>query len=289
MWPGLRCGDVAVADAFHDRVVMGPDGARYWYAGAGGRVPRPFHLRWLLPFVCRNDERRWWLVWAAGWVTAAVGMFGWVTAAGGGWRVGVAAVVLLLGLPGFLGPGVTIPVGVDVPATGVGLCAVALLEAGQPVAGLVVLVVAASIRETVPVFAALWVWSWVPLLGLLVPLLVHVLVRQGRDPLGERFQHIADHPVKAGLMFHRGRWRDGWLLVAPWGVCLLGLGAPSWQMVVVLVVAYGQLLIATDTVRLYSHAAGPVLAFAAADIIPTQWLLLACVVHVVWFRQPERV
>jgi hypothetical protein len=47
--------------------------------------------------------------------------------------------------------------------------------------------------------------------------------------------------------------------------------------------------VATDTVRLYQHAAGPALAVAAVHTIPTAWLPLACVMHVAWWRTPERI
>jgi hypothetical protein len=60
-------------------------------------------------------------------------------------------------------------------------------------------------------------------------------------------------------------------------------------MVAVLALAYAQLLIATDSVRLYQHAAGPVLAVAAAQVVPVAWLPLAVVVHVVWWQTPERI
>jgi hypothetical protein len=40
-------------------------------------------------------------------------------------------------------------------------------------------------------------------------------------------------------------------------------------------------------VRLLHVAAGPAMAFAAVQVIPEQWLLLAVVLHVMWWRQPE--
>ena len=78
-------------------------------------------------------------------------------------------------------------------------------------------------------------------------------------------------------------------MVAPWGVCLAGLVGSDWRLWLVLAVAYAQLLIATDSVRLYQHAAGPVLAVAAAQVVPVAWLPLAVVVHVVWWQTPERI
>jgi len=219
-------------------------------------------------------------------------MFAWRMIEGDGWQISIAATVLLAALPGILGPAAVIPVGVDLPATAGTLLAVMVMSSGHPahiVAGCVVLAWVACVRETAPVWAAVWLWSPWPLIVLVVPVIRHVTTRTGPDPLGPKFDEIAAHPVRSALAAHRGRWRDGWVMVAPWGVCLAGLYRPSLWVVVAVVVAYGQLLVATDTVRLVQHAAGPVLAVAAARTVPVEWLVLAVVVHVVWFVTPERV
>ena len=199
---------------------IGPDARRYLAAASGTPVPRPFHLRWLLPYCCGSSLRAWWWVWAISWPVAAAGMFAWI-APQHGWQIAAAATALLLSLPGILGPSVVIPVGVDLPATAVTLVSVALIATDNPwhiTAGVLLLVLAATIRETAPVWAALWVWSPWPLLALIAPLIAHLVRKQGPDPLGERFQLIADHPVRSALEHHHGRWRDAWLLVAPWCV-----------------------------------------------------------------------
>ncbi len=270
----------------------GPDAHRYWRAAAGELVPRPFHLRWLLPRLCRHNPDAWWAAWFTGWGLMAVGMLGWRFAVGDGWAVALGSAGLLLALPGILGPKATIPIGVDIPATGVTLVGVAVFALGHPVqqaVGVVLIGVAAAIRESSPIWAALWLWNPAPLIALAVPVVAHKALKQGPDPLGPRFQEIADHPVRTALEHHRGRWRDAWLMVAPWGACLAALYAPDWRLVVVLVAAYALLLVATDTVRLVQHAAGPVMAVGAAQVIPVEWLLLAVVAHVVWWRVPERV
>lgn len=266
--------------------MIGPDAARYLHMGRGGDVPRPFHLRWLLPKVCRSDIRRWWAAWVAAWAIAAGSMF--ALCVSHGWQVATAATVLLLGLPGILGPSAVIPVGVDLPATAMTLAAVAVGSHCWPVAVLL-LVVAASIKETAPVFAALWVWAWWPLPVLLLPLFVHLTTTAGPDPLGAKFQAIADHPIRSAVAARSGRWRDGWLMVAPWGVCLLALGRPSWPLAAVLAAAYLQLVVATDTVRLVHHAAGPVLALGAATVTPTHLLPALAVAGIIWWRTPERI
>jgi hypothetical protein len=272
---------------------VGPDAARYLLAGMGEPVSRPFHLRWLLPKVCGQEPGRWWTVWGLSWVVAATGMFWWRFAAGDDWRVSGAATVLLLALPGILGPPVSIPIQVDLPATALMLVGMALFTVGTPaatVAGVVVMLVAASIRETAPIWAALTLWSAWPLVALAAPLIAAAFIRSSKtDPLGGEFQYVADHPVRSALAAHADRWRDGWLMVAPWGVCLAGLVGADWRLILILAVAYAQLLVATDTVRLLHHAAGPAMAAAAAQFVPVEWLLLAVAVHVVWWRKPERI
>ena len=271
---------------------IGPDAARYLAAADGVPVPRPFHLRVLLPWLLGSDVRAWWVAWVVSWPILIGSMVWWRLAAGDPWQVALAAAALLAGLPGILGPSVVIPVGVDRPATALSLVGVAMLELGSPlqqVGGVAAIALAAGIRETAPAYAAIWAWSLLPLVVLVVPLVLALVRSAGPDPLGPRFQQIADHPIRTSLAAHRGRWRDGWLMVAPWGVCLAALIRPDVQVVVALAVAYGVVLVATDTVRLVQHAAGPVMAVAAAHVVPVEWLLLAVVVHAVWWRTPERI
>lgn len=273
----------------------GPDAYRYWCAARGVWVPRPFHLRWLLPRVCGVHLMRWWSVWLLAWPALAGATFWWQHNAGvSPWRA-LTVAVLLLGLPGILGPGVVIPVGVDLPATALAVLSAAMaVNGGWWLAGSVaVSLLAASIKETGPVVACLAGWSLWPLVGLVAVVVRAVYIRRTRgpvsDPCGPRFDEIAAHPFRSALAAHRGRWRDARLMVAPWGVCLVALYRPGWPVVIALLVAYGQLLVATDTVRLYSHLAGPVMAAAAVHNLPTEWLLVAAVAHIAWWRVPERI
>lgn len=269
-------------------MLLGPDATRYWIAGNNGVVGRPFHLRWLLPRLCRTDMRRWWWVWGVSW-PVLFGSTVWWVSAGHGWWPAVAAAGLLVGLPGVLGPNVSIPIQVDVPSMAVTMFGCAVAVNVSMWAGVCVIAVAAMMSEKAPIVGSLWLWSLWPLVAVFPVIVAAVVVRSGADPLGEKFQRIAEHPIRSAFEAHAGRWRDGWLLVAPWGVTLAALYQPDWRLIVVLVVAYMQLLVATDTVRLVQTVAGPPMAVAAATIIPVEWLLLAVVVHVVWWRAPERI
>jgi hypothetical protein len=177
-----------------------------------------------------------------------------------GWERAAAAAVLLLALPGVWGPQVVRPVGVDLPAMAVAIMAVACFEHGLwPVAVLLILV-AASIKETAPVFAAVWAWHPIMLIGLIVPAVVWFVRKPQIDQVTAQplLRRVYEHPVITAMEAHRGRWRDAWLMVAPWGATLAALYRPSWQTLLILVLAYAQLLVATDTVRLLHTAAGPV-------------------------------
>lgn len=267
---------------------FGPDATRYLIAANNGAVGRPFHLRWLLPKLCRTDVRRWWWMWVLSW-PVLFGSTVWWVSADHGWQVAVAAAGLLVGLPGVLGPRVTIPIQVDLSSSAVTMFGCALAVNVSMWAGVCVIAVAAMMSEKAPIIGSLWLWSLWPLVAVFPVVVAAVLITPGKDPLGDEFDRIAKHPVQTAFEAHAGRWRDAWLMVAPWGVTLAALYQPDWRLIVILVVAYAQLLVATDTVRLVQKVAGPPMAVAAATIIPVEWLLLAVVVHVVWWRAPERI
>lgn len=264
-------------------VTLGPDAARYWIAAQGLPVARPFNLRWLLPAACGTNLRRWWSVWALSWPVLGGGIF-WL-AEDLGWQRAAFAAVVVLGLPGVWGPKVVRPVGVDLPSM-----ALAAISAAAAVHGWLWLAVAAAaigamIKESAPVWAALWAWSLWPLLALAVLVVPIAMGKTAIDSVTARpdLREIHDHPIRSSIKYRAGYWRSGWVMVAPWGAALAGLYAPSWRLLVVLAVAHAQLLVATDTVRLVAAGAGPAMAIAAASVLPVEWLPLAAVLHVFWF------
>ena len=272
-------------------VRLGPDSARYVLAGQGQRVAKPFHLRVLLPWVCEDVERRWRVVWLASW-PLLIGLTAWF-----GWLCGLelgaalAAGVLVAGLPGVWGPPVVRPVGVDLPGMVLALGSLVAFQVGWWPMGVVLIVFAALTKESMPVWAALWSWSIWPLIGLLAPLVVGLVRKPMIDEVTahSNLREVHDHPVRTALVAHRGQWRDGWVMVAPWGVTLTALVEPSWPLIVCLIVVYAQLLVATDTVRLLHTAGGVPMALAAVTVIPAGWLVLAVVAHVVWWRKPQLI
>lgn len=230
------------------------------------------------------------------WPTLAATSFWFATQRLHDWRPALAATLFLICLSGIAGPKVANPISVDLPATTLALLGAAAITDGNAwllALGLVAVLLAACAKETTPIFAAVWAWSPLPLVALAAPAARLIWVRVRRleidDPLGESFAEIARHPLRAGVLAHANVWRNPVTMLAPWGACLAALYQPSWPVLVALVVAHAQLLVATDTVRLVHHAAAPVLAVAAARNIPMTWLALAVVGHFFLSRRTERV
>jgi len=245
-----------------------PDEFRYWTMAEGHRVPRPFHYRWLLPALLRQNRRAW-LV--AQWVSLLV-LAGLVSYESGLWWAGV----LLFGCSG-LTVNLKHPVLVDLPALALAYGSAVAWNHDQPVVALALVVIASSVKETAPLFAAAFALTPMLLIGLL-PVCVRHLQRSGPDPVppGPATEAL-EHPVRVSWEHHRKL--PAWAYVLPWGVLLAALVDPSAAVLVPLGLAYLQLVVATDTVRLYQWAA-PALAVAAAPVLGP-WVLPALLVHLV--------
>ena len=133
-------------------------------------------------------------------------------------------------------------------------------------------------RETVPLFAALWAWSPLPLVGL-------ATVGWWRKSAPSTEAHLAQ-PLRAALTLRREIGFDAALYLRPLGAALAGLALPTAQMVATVLVAAAQLLVAVDTIRLLAWAA-PVLVLGAVKTIPPTWWALAILVTLV--QRDERV
>jgi hypothetical protein len=234
--------------------MLTPDGVRYFTA-VDRRVARPFHFRWLLPLVLRRNEMAW--LWCSRGSIVAIGLLtAWY--ARSPWMVCVA----------FL-PGVAFawrhPVLVDAPGMMLALLAAVLWPVCWP-AAIVVVLLAGCVRETSPVWAAVYAWNPVMLIGL-VPVVIRVFQRAGSDVLDAENAWILRHPFRASRKYHAGLWLDPMVMVAPWGALIVGLRSLDVQLGVALLLGYGQLGLATDSVRLYQWAA-PVLAVATVQSVP---------------------
>lgn len=248
-----------------------PDGIRY-AAAVNGRVPKPFHYRFLLPKVLGDNGAHWfWMSRIATW--SLLPLVYWFL--DGGWR-GVVAAVMVTGLAGVWKFNRRFPVLVDATGMMFALLSADLFRHNLWPLAVIVALVGACARETVPVMAALYAWNPLALVGL-APVAIRHFQREGPDPqgnppwkLGEQFRICTEIHRKQPL----------WLFVVPWGAATVGLAALSPQLALTLVACYAPMLIATDTVRIYMWAF-PVLLAATVRAVPLKWLPLLLALHFV--------
>jgi hypothetical protein len=262
--------------------VISRDGRRYLALGAGVAAMAPFNLRWLLPWICRDSVTRWrW--WTAVHLVALPGLTAiwlsrWIddplrSAVGG---------LLICGLPGVWRFHVRRPVLVDGTAMAWALASAIAVDHHWWPLGLLLALVAGCIKESAPVFSACYAWHPLALAGLAAPLVRRLVAPVGEDVEGE--PELARHPFRVARARHKGMWLDTRVMAAPWGVAVLAVLCTDLRvipmLVVTLVLGYSQLLVATNTVRLYQWAAPPVI-LAAMLVIPGPWAIAALLVHLV--------
>ena len=254
-------------------IAVTPDGQRYLAMASGQRIARPFHLRWLIPKVCGKSPTNWRAVQYAsllGLLPAAVWYGGF------GWR-GLFVALFIVGCSGVWKFNWRWPVLVDAPAMLLALTAAASAKHGIWPLAVVLALACGCVKETSPIFASLWAWSPVLLIGLVSPTL-RALWRAGDDVLDEENAWILEHPIRASVKYHKGI--PTWAWVLPWGAGVVALANGSPQLWATLLVAYAQCLVATDSIRLYQWGF-PVVAVAAAGAVPLAWLPVLLAVHLV--------
>jgi len=259
---------------------VSPDGHRYRALGAGEPVPMPFALRWLLPRVCGASLVRWrvsaLLHLAALPPLLAVWLRHWIHED----AMVAAGALLVCGLSGVWRITLRWPVLVDATALtwAVG-SAIAFQQGVWPLGGALALV-AGCIKESAPVFAACYAWNPLALIGLVAPAIRALTVRVGPDLMAQ--PHVTRHPVAASRVHHLGKWFDARAMILPWGIGILAALATDPRVVPMLVItlllAYAQLVVATDTARLYQWAAPPVI-LATMTVLPPRWAVLALIAH----------
>lgn len=259
-----------------------PDGQRYVMASTQ-RVARPFHYRWLVPKLCKNDALRWRYMTAASLAACDVLIYCY---AGGGLR-GVAASLMALGFAGVFKFNWKHPVLVDAPGMACALGSAVAFQHGVGTLGIALALLGGCVRETSPVFAALYAWNPLALIGVL-PVAVRHLQREGPDVLDPGNRWVLDHPFRASQQFHLGkRWRNDLPVqtlpcaayVLPWGGALVAVAHPSAQFVCTVAVAYALVAVATDTMRLYQWS-WPVVVLCAVHAVPLSWLPLLVILTI---------
>lgn len=270
----MLIGRMNVAEA------VSPDGRRYLALGRGEPVGMPFALRWLLPAVCGDSLRRWRISTLAHLLALPPLLTWWLSPWVADTRLRVAGALLICGLPGVWRIHLRWPVHTDAAAMAWALGSAVAFQRHEPVLGMALALVAGAIKESAPVFAACFSWNLLPLAALAGPLVRALTARVGADPLGQ--EHVTSHPVTASRVHHLGRWFDARAMIAPWGAGILAPLASSSPVTAMLgvtaLLGYAQLVVATDTARLYQWAA-PAVILATVTVIPARWAVLVLVLH----------
>lgn len=252
---------------------ISPDGNYYIKMARRERVPVPFSLRPLLPFLLRERMLAWRIVGAASLVATSLIVYQLAIEHGLDPIRALFASVLFVGLPLFR-INTTLPVLVDAPAIALAGASALCAVQGHVLLAVAVALLGAGVKEQAPLFAALAAWSAWPLIALVVPVSLYLFRKHAKADHGN-----LQHP----LAYARGKQAPRLLSllhqVAPWGVCLAVLWAPFQPAVwASIAVAYALTFTAADSTRVYQWAALPV-CVAAAAVVPSGWLVPAAVVH----------
>jgi len=239
---------------------ISPDGQYYLQAGA----PRPYGLRWLLPWLCRSHVY-WWIACSYAAIAA--------TALIVGWHAGVTASVLFLGLASTR-TNAMFPILTD-------QLGMLLLLGGVMLPwpwNLVSVGIGAMVNEKVPVFAA----AWTSEIRLLLPLgIVWFAWRRSPTPS----EQSPDWLRRPWTEARKKAWEilDARQLLLPWGIAAIGLlHTPP----LALLLAYAQLAFAQDRARLYQWIA-PMVVMTVPSLIPPVLLVPLLVLH--WLNPWRRV
>lgn len=251
-------------------MILVPDSRRYVSMAEGRGAPRPFCYRWLLPALCGASLVRWRVASVLGVLLTCIG----IVLLCGSWWQALAGVIVFVALP-MTEFNLRNPVLTDSLSLGLATVSAALFVNDLVMLAVLVACVAGMVKESAPVFAALFAFTPWLLLALIPALVRMVVVKPGADVVvGPGIEDTLLHPFRTGVRFHRQMVLErSEYLIAPWGGLLIALTVIDVRLALCLVVAYGQMLMATDTVRLYQWCAPLVIVYAVA-CVPAPWLLL---------------
>ena len=264
----------------HGRFLILNDSKRYFAMGRGILQYPPFHKRWLLPYLFKYRDKAWISSTLMIVSLLPVVTYLYLTSLGLTTAQAFFGSMLVLGLNGIYKMNVLHPILVDSYAIFFSLLSAISFLNGNILTGIMFSVIGGCIKESTPVFSFLFGFNALALLGFVSPILCRwYSPHADKDMLGRHGR--LDDFIKTSDVLHKGRWFHPAVMLAPWGVCLIALlSTPPvlyWVMLALLV-SYGQVVIATDSVRLYQQSF-PVLVYAACLLVPAQFYLILVLVH----------
>lgn len=258
-----------------------PDGERYF---SKERLTVPFSLRWLLMDICGQSEIAWRLFQDLSVILIPIVSYYYFLSLGFSDNLALIGGALVCGLNGVT----MVNYALKYMSDGFGmLCMISSLLAFQTgfyTAGVLLVVIGSMANEKVFIYTALISLNPYALIGGIVVLLRFLIYKHAKSDF-KGGDDIVKHPLKAGYEWHKGYWFDIKRSVLVWGITIIAIANMNIHLAVVLAVAYGSVLLATDSTRLIMWAF-PIVVSSALSIFPVDWSVPLIAVH--WFN-PYRV
>jgi hypothetical protein len=255
-----------------------PDGEYYFKAGRGESVPVPYSLRPLVPMVCGDSYTKWYYLTYLH--IALVGFASYLLGINYGLTVAQAITVsaCIAVSRSFVKMQAYYPALVDAHSHAWAMMIAVAALSGNTTIAMVLAIIGGLVSEKVPVFAAIYAWSFAPLIGVLATALHFIMAKHDNTRQGIAW---LDKPFEAAIeniasKFQNGTWHVYFL--APIGVAWLGLLGNSTPAYVALVFAALPVLRAMDYTRLITWGL-PLLLIEAVRLTPAPFLPLLPLIH----------
>ena len=243
-----------------------PDGERYI---SKERLTLPFSLRWLLRDIC--NETLWRIVQDLSVILIPVISYYYFLSLGFDETRALIGGALVCGLSGVT----LVNYALKYMSDGFGmLCMVSALYLFQidlTLWAILVTLIGSMANEKTFVYVALMSLNPYALMGL-IPVVLRYLFYKHAETDFKGGDDIIKHPFKTGYQWHKGFWFDPKRSVLIWGVCILSIMNINIHLGIVLAVAYGSVLMATDATRLI-HWAFPIVVASTLPVFPVEWAI----------------
>ena len=252
------------------------DTIRYQAMAQGKKVMRPWNLRIIVPLLFGRITWLWRSMTMLCLVLIAPVLVWFLKLQGIGDMPALIGVLFYLGCAGIVHFNVEYPYLVDAQAMLLSLISACLFLSDMRYIAFLVALLAVLTKETSPVFIALFSWSIYPLLVLVIPIALLLLMKK------------VDEDIIFGKLYRPNQWfkqgkkelTNPKVMLLPWGLLLLlALLAPSWQLGLALAVGYGQIVVASDRMRLYQQVFPVVILCAVSAPIALGWFLPVAIMN----------
>lgn len=255
-----------------------PDGEYYFKAGRGESVPVPYSLRPLVPMVCGDSYTMWYYVTYAhigllGFFSYLLGIYYGLTVAE---AITVSACIAVS--RSFVKMQAYYPALVDAHAHAWAMMIAVTAMSGNTALAIMLAIFGGLINEKTPVFAAIYAWSFTPLVGVLATVVHFILAKHDNSRQGIDWM---DRPYETAINAIAARVHDGtWSVyfIAPLGVAWLGIIGNATPAYVALVLSASFVLRAMDYRRLIAWGL-PLMLIEAVRFTPAPFLPMLPLIH----------